>query len=74
LPQKTAHAIKTDQRWKQDVCLADDRMIRYTRIVPEMAPACGGMRWGRFFEATLFRFDQDMPALAAFENAMSEMV
>jgi hypothetical protein len=32
------------------------------------------MRWGRFFEATLFRFDQDMPALAAFENAMSEMV
>jgi hypothetical protein len=31
------------------------------------------MRWGRFLEAPLFRLDQTMPALAAFENVMSEM-
>jgi hypothetical protein len=31
------------------------------------------MRWGRFFEATLFRLDQNTLALAAFENVMSEM-
>jgi hypothetical protein len=53
--------------------LCDERMIRYTRIVPRDGPsAAAGMRWGRFYEAALFRLDQDMPALAAFENAISE--
>jgi hypothetical protein len=73
--EKKLIASKTEQRRQaRRVCLMTGR-FEYTRGRPaEMTPARGGIaRWGRFFEAALFRLDQDMPAPAAFENAMSEM-